>query len=249
MGHSGGQPARALRLPFAFAALLLSSWLASTTAQYIAVNCGGLTSAKNVNLPSYYGSVSYGGGPDYKGNNSYTASDGTQYVADAYYQGTSNHVTDYYDVPIANTNDPKLYQTERYGLDLYYEFNLPNDAYTVEMHFAECLYQQRGQRQFYILVQGVQVEDRFDIVAQAGAWNTALVKQYSATVMNGLLEIYMNSQVYEAQVCAIKIFPASSARDGSNPGSLLYPPPSQVRPSMKCSLCMDDGPSLSCTLC
>jgi hypothetical protein len=218
-------------LDVSLVALLLSSWLLTISADYIALNCGGETSAKNVFIPSYYGSVTYGMGPDYQGNNSYVASDGVQYLADAYYQGTSNHVTDYYDVQIANTQDPTLYRTERYGLDLYYEFNLANGAYTVELHFAECLYQQVGQRQFTILIQGKQVEDRFDIVAEAGAWNTALVKQYQATVTNGLLEIYMNSQIYEAQICAIRIFSATSAREAATGGQPLPAPPSQVSKS------------------
>jgi len=40
------------------------------------------------------------------------------------------------DLPIANTKNPVLYRTERYGMTSF-SYKLPNGKYTVKLHFAE----------------------------------------------------------------------------------------------------------------
>jgi hypothetical protein len=169
----------------------------------------------------YYDGVTFGTGPDYSPSNAHTDSSGIQWRADAFYSGTSTHVTDYRGVTYANTDDPSLYQTERYGMDFYYTLNVPNGQYTVELRFAESRFSSTSSRVFSIAINGQQVEGQLDIFASAGGQNTAYISQYQATVSNGLLDIFFNSIVYEAKVSAIRVFTNGG-------GSPLPSPPSSV---------------------
>jgi hypothetical protein len=169
----------------------------------------------------YYDGVTFGAGPDYSPSNAHTDSAGIQWRADAFYSGTSTHVTDYRGVTYANTDDPSLYQTERYGMDFYYTLNVPNGQYTVELRFAESRFSSASSRVFSIAINGQQVEGQLDIFASAGGQNTAYISQYQATVSNGLLDIFFNSIVYEAKVSAIRVFTNGG-------GSPLPSPPSSV---------------------
>jgi hypothetical protein len=184
-----------------------------------------ISSRREYSLPlsfRYYDGVTYGAGPDYSPSNNLTDSFGIQWIGDAFYSGTSNHVTDFREVNYANTDDPSLFQTERYGMDFHYSLNLPNGEYTVELGFAESRFSSAGSRSFSIEINGQQVEDQVDIFARAGGQNIAYTNQYEATVSNGFLDLYFNSVVYEAKVNTIRVF-------SNGGGSPLPSPPSSVR--------------------
>lgn len=77
-----------------------------------------------------------------------------------------------------------VYQTERYGLAPFsYTFPdlTPNGAYTVRLHFAEIYFTTVGQRRFNVAVNNSPVLNNFDIVAEAGAPNKAVVRSFPAT--------------------------------------------------------------------
>ncbi len=57
----------------------------------------------------------------------------------------------------------------------------PGKTYNLRLHFAELQYSAAGQRDFNILLNGSTVFQNFDIIADAGAANTAVVKQAAAT--------------------------------------------------------------------
>jgi hypothetical protein len=125
-------------------------FIQSATAIYVAVNCGGNTTA-DATLPTYYDGVSYGPGPIYDPANAYTfvnkyqpTNPPTYFQTDRYYYGSSNHVTDWnvghgslndttaINVTNAYNGDDYLYITERYGLvsvdfsaQDYFWFRLP----------------------------------------------------------------------------------------------------------------------------
>lgn len=169
----------------------------------------------------YYDGVTYGTGPDYSPSNKLTDSVGIQWIGDAFYSGTSTHVTDFRGANYANTDDPILYQMERYGMDFHYSLNLPNGEYKVELGFAESRFSSAWSRSFSIEINGKHVEDELDIFARAGGQNIAFTNQYEATVSNGLLDLYFNSIVYEAKVNTIRVF-------SNGGGSPLPSPPSSV---------------------
>jgi len=93
---------------------------------------------------------------------------------------------------ISGTTTPVVYQTARQGWPTY---TLPvnNGAYTVVLKFAEIQYGSAGKRQFNVSINGVQVLTNFDIVAAAGAANTAVDMSFPATVNSGTITIQLAS--------------------------------------------------------
>ena len=75
-----------------------------------------------------------------------------------------------------------VYQTERYGNMTYTLGGLVSGrTYTVQLHFAETYWHATGQREFNVLITGVQKLTNFDIIAAAGAANKAVEENFSAT--------------------------------------------------------------------
>ena len=106
---------------------------------------------------------------------------------------------------IANTADPTLYQSERYG-PFSYQFKVPNGSYNVLLKFAEIYWTQTGQRIFSVAINGTQVLTNFDIVAAAGAPFTAVDKTFPVTVTNGLVTIqFIPGSVDLPKVSAIEV--------------------------------------------
>jgi hypothetical protein len=93
---------------------------------------------------------------------------------------------------IANTPDPKLYQTERWG-NFSYQFAVPNGSYNVVLKFAEFYFSKTGQRIFNVSINGTPVLTNFDIVAAAGAALTAIDKTFPVTVSNNQITIQFTS--------------------------------------------------------
>jgi parallel beta-helix repeat protein len=143
------------------------------------------------------------------GGSSYTDSSGRAWSADQYF--TSGH-TDNQAVghAIANTNDPALYQDERWGANTY-NLPLPNGSYTVRLHFAEIYAgtQGVGLRKFNVSVNGAAFLTNYDIYAKVGGY-AADIEQTTANVTNGNLAIAFTAVVQNPQVAAIEILPNSS---------------------------------------
>jgi hypothetical protein len=93
---------------------------------------------------------------------------------------------------IANTPDPTLYRSERYG-NFTYQFAVPNGSYDVGLKFAEIYWTTAGKRIFNVSINGTQVLSNFDIVAAAGAAFTAVDKTFPTTVANGAITIQFTS--------------------------------------------------------
>ncbi len=123
------------------------------------------------------------------GGTAYTDSNAQVWSADKNFSaGSTSNTTN----PIANTPDPKLYQTERYG-NFSYAFSVPNGGYHVVLKFAETYWTKSGQRIFNVSINGTQVLTNFDIVAAAGAALTAIDKTFPVTVTNGQIAIQFTS--------------------------------------------------------
>ncbi|XAR56437.1 Non-specific serine/threonine protein kinase [Bertholletia excelsa] len=77
----------------------------------------------------------------------------------------------------------------------YYAFCLVNGNYTVKLHFAEILftddktYYSLGRRIFDVYVQGTRVLKNFNIENAAGGVHKEIIKNFTAVVTNGTLEI------------------------------------------------------------
>ena len=136
------------------------------------------------------------------GGLAYTGTDGT-YESDQYASGGNTYSST---ASIANTPDPELYQTERFG-DFTYAIPMANGTYNVTLKFAEIFWTGTGERVFNVDINGTRVLSNFDIVAQAGSANRAIDKTFPATVSNGMLSIAFNTVVDQAKVSAIKVIP------------------------------------------
>jgi len=137
------------------------------------------------------------------GGRDYTASDGTLFTSDS---GLSQCTINNTGASITDTNDDNLFQSERWGKNMSYSFDLTNGKYTVLLMFAEIFFNNPGERSFKVFFNEEIKLDNLDIFAQAGA-NTSYVRTYEIFVDNGRLDIRFKAIFDNAKISAIKITP------------------------------------------
>jgi hypothetical protein len=90
-----------------------------------------------------------------------------------------------------------------------YAIPLANGTYTVKLRFAETSsVTTAGQRVFNVSLEGATVLSNFDIYAVVGR-NTALVKTFSTTVSDGVLNIGFTAVAAKPEINGIEITPPS----------------------------------------
>ena len=119
---------------------------------------------------------------------------------------------------IANTTDPELYQSERYGATSF-SYPVPDGRYQVRLHFAETYESMMGpnQRVFTFVVEGREFRD-FDVWAEAGGAQRACVKTVNVEVSDGTLNINFIPERQNPEINAIEILPAPAG-----PGTPIAP--------------------------
>eukprot|EP01050_Picozoa_sp_SAG11_P017371 SAG11_NODE_2499_length_3286_cov_6.125824_2_plen_198_part_00 len=107
------------------------------------------------------------------GGPSFVSTDDTVYEADRYHNG--GEASEYgIRFPIANTNDPELYQTERFALtgqDLLYTLPMPLDiegTFVLTLKFSEVYFSEPGQKVFAIVLNGHRIVEELDIFRKVG---------------------------------------------------------------------------------
>ena len=81
---------------------------------------------------------------------------------------------------VTNPAPAAVYQTQRYGNSTYTFPGLtPGTTYLVRLHFAEIFYTGSGQRLFNVAINGNQVLASYDVFADAGGANKAVVKEFN----------------------------------------------------------------------
>jgi hypothetical protein len=96
-----------------------------------------------------------------------------------------------WDAPILGTKEPRIYQTEHWGVERFVA-EVPGGRYTVILHFAETWegIDKEGPRVFDVKIEGQDALKDFDILKEAGAMNTAVRKEFHhIQVDDGKLEI------------------------------------------------------------
>ncbi|MEO8012036.1 MAG: malectin domain-containing carbohydrate-binding protein [Dokdonella sp.] len=143
------------------------------------------------------------------GGAAYLAFDGTSFLADSGFEGGDVQVSNR---TIANTADPTLYNSWRWG-NFAYRVAVANGSYDVDLHVAETCNSGVGQRRFNVALQGQTILSQFDISATAGL-NGAHVRDYRIDVSGGevLLQV-SNGNIGNARLDAVQI-----RRDGFDPG-------------------------------
>ena len=142
------------------------------------------------------------------GGPGYTDSQSQQWSADYGYNTGRRSTTS---ATISGTNDPTLYQTERWDAgsapELSYSFAMANGSYQVRLHFAETYSGTMGVglRVFDVRLEGKEILTDLDIYAEAGA-NSALVKTFLVTVSDGVLDIEFLRKVQNPELRALEIY-------------------------------------------
>ena len=84
---------------------------------------------------------------------------------------------------VINAAPEAVYENERVGSDMVYAIPglASGSPYVVRLHFAEIYWTKPGERVFGIIINGLAVQTRFDIVAAAHGPKIAVVRDYPAT--------------------------------------------------------------------
>jgi tRNA A-37 threonylcarbamoyl transferase component Bud32 len=136
-----------------------------------------------------------------------TDSEGNLWLADqGFTDGETAERSD--DLAIANTEDPALYQSERYGMTSF-AYPVPSGKYVVKLHFAETYDAIKGPggRVFTYIVEGHEFKD-FDVWARAGGAQRACVETANVEVTDGTLNINFTPQQQNPEINGIEILPA-----------------------------------------
>ena len=88
----------------------------------------------------------------------------------------------------------QMYKSERWGI---FDYSIPvgSGKFSVELHFAELVYTQPGERVFHVNLEGVRVITSLDLVAAVGVY-TPLVRTYTTTVVDDWLDIDFPEATY-----------------------------------------------------
>jgi hypothetical protein len=131
-----------------------------------------------------------------------------------YEGGTTDSTKDIIDVTTPDAAPMALYQSERSG-DFTYTIpvNPAPAGYTVRLHFAEFKFAAAGQRKFNVDINGTTMLSDFDIYAEAGARDKAVVKDFPhvAPGPDGYIRIqFHKGSSGDAKIDGIEIIPSGS---------------------------------------
>ena len=105
--------------------------------------------------------------------------------------------------PIADTDNDKLYQSERWDMSEYC-FDVSNGFYELTLHFAEIYFKAPRLRVFQVDVEGDRFLSMFDIYKEAGH-DRALIKTSIIKVTDSQLNIYFTPGIEFPKISAIEI--------------------------------------------
>jgi hypothetical protein len=135
---------------------------------------------------------------------------------------------------ISRTADPTLYQAERYGADangapasFSYAFRVVAGDYNVSLLFSEGWVKGPGERRFGVTINGAPVLREFDIFAEAGGADRALVRTFPVHAADGSIVVrFEPGSVQNPKVNALEIVrvagppaPDAGAADGAPDGT------------------------------
>jgi hypothetical protein len=127
--------------------------------------------------------------------------------------GGMNHTDASIDTSATNAAPAGVYQGECYASDFSYTFPVLKDqSYKVRLHFAEIFDDGKGNRLENIAINGKPVLTDFDIFAEAGALNKAVVKEFSDITPDAEGNVVIrisaapNSPDQNAKISGIEIF-------------------------------------------
>jgi beta-galactosidase len=106
-------------------------------------------------------------------------------------------------VEIEKTEDDELFWSYRSGKQFSFSRAVADGNYSLWLEFAEPMASAAGERTFDVWAEGKQVLDDYDILADAGAAQTAVAKCFNVAVSDGSIDVDFRGVVGEAIVSAI----------------------------------------------
>ncbi|WP_138475411.1 malectin domain-containing carbohydrate-binding protein [Dyadobacter bucti] len=149
------------------------------------------------------------------GSNSSLTVGGNVYESDqAFRTGSVQLDTQTPTTNVAGTDIDALYQTYLSAsanlAQTGYNIPLANGNYLIRMHFVENFFTIPGSRVFSATIEDQPVLYNLDIFNEAG-YRAALVKDFSTTVVGGVLNIRFNPSVNRVALAAVEIFSVSGS--------------------------------------
>jgi len=152
------------------------------------------------------------------GGQKYVDREGLTWLADRPYSlGKWGYITHTYtDIlftseKVEGTDDPALYQSQRFGQSFAYIFDVPNGKYRVNLLFAETIMDMGGLEFFNVYIQDRPVLTSYNIFNDANGRNKAVKKTFVCKVNKNQLIIRFEGltepQQEAAKVAAIEILP------------------------------------------
>lgn len=139
---------------------------------------------------------------------------GLTFEADKYFQqgniGRNNQAQ------VRNTNEDRLYRSERFGKNFQYNIPIADGAYLLKLHFAEVYWgvltnarDANGKRRFEVLAEDQLLLSDYDINAFVGP-ATAHIREFNVQVEGGVLNLAFQlgeDGLNNAKVSAIEVIP------------------------------------------
>ncbi|XP_021288262.1 probable leucine-rich repeat receptor-like serine/threonine-protein kinase At3g14840 [Herrania umbratica] len=209
----------------------LASNNCTKTLHFLYINCGGRE--ENVNGTTYEADY-YAAGPStfFQSTNTWAFSNTGIFLGDD--RPDDIYVSENMQLLMID----ELYRTARLSPSslTYYAFCLANRTYNISLHFAEIQiadgqnFSSLGRRIFDVYIQGKRVLKDFNIKDEAGGAAKPIVKNFTATVEDGTLEIHLRwagkgttsipvRGVYGPLISAISIFDPGYIPPPENGGS------------------------------
>ena len=150
------------------------------------------------------------------GGGAYTDSQGNVWAADQNYVGGAPATnTGTITGALPGSGDTALYENERYGTSLLYNFQVPSSQlYQVTLKFSENYWTASGDREFNVSINGNTVLTNFDIFAAAGGEFKAVDKVFNNISADDLGRIIVQlgpTAKDNAKIDAIQIIPQPGA--------------------------------------
>ncbi|MGI9551691.1 MAG: ThuA domain-containing protein [Aurantibacter sp.] len=142
--------------------------------------------------------------------------DSINYIADTLFIGNGQSYTNNNIADILETTQDSIYKTERTtNANLQsFGYNIPvsDGDYEIKLHFAEIYWGAtggdgggEGKRVFGVAIEGEEVITDYDMNAEKDPM-TAIIKTFSATVVDGELNIDFGASVNQPKVAALEIY-------------------------------------------
>ncbi len=169
------------------------------------------------------------------GGGAYTDSLGNVWAADEDYVGGGSATnTGTITGALPGSSDQALYENERYGTSLLYNFQAPNALYQVTLKFSENYWTSAGSRVFNVMINGQTVLTNFDIFAAAGGEFKAVDKVFNNIQPDSQGRIIVQlgpTSADNAKIDAIQIIPQPGVATFTPTATMTSTPTATMSPT------------------